>query len=350
MAIDLSGVVTWLKGWFYEKSEVYKKEETYSKSEVNNALSGKLNSNLVTANKMLVTGNNGDVELADKPVIPDISGKIDTAGTGLSKSGTTLNHSNSITAQTSPVFKKFKYDNTGHITGTSDVGAYDLPSHNHSISNIISLQSELDGLDTRIDSLESIKAIEVVSTLPTASSSTMNRLYIISENSKINVYYTEQNGSSYAWHKMDSDILDELSLDWSEIENNPFSSSTPSSFATSGHSHGNISNDGLLSIRDASGEIKTLFVGMSSTTANRLVWTDKLDSEVIKNTVALGNIGTGVQASQKAINTAINTAIGTINTNIASKQDIGDCITSIELVPKSDDSTGAIRLYYGDEE
>ena len=66
----------------------------------------------------------------------DISGKIDTAGTGLSKSGTTLNHSNSVTALTTASFKKVKYDSQGHITGTSDVGASDLPSHNHTKSQI----------------------------------------------------------------------------------------------------------------------------------------------------------------------------------------------------------------------
>lgn len=60
-----------------------------------------------------------------------ISGKIDTAGTGLSKSGTTLNHSNSITAVTTAAFKKIKYDAQGHITGTADVSASDLPSHTH---------------------------------------------------------------------------------------------------------------------------------------------------------------------------------------------------------------------------
>ena len=61
-----------------------------------------------------------------------ISGKIDSAGTGLSKSGTTLNHSNSITALTTASFKKVKYDSQGHITGTSDVSASDLPTHTHS--------------------------------------------------------------------------------------------------------------------------------------------------------------------------------------------------------------------------
>ena len=48
--------------------------------------------------------------------IPDVSGKIDTAGTGLSKSGTTLNHSNSVTAQTTQALYPIKIDAQGHIS------------------------------------------------------------------------------------------------------------------------------------------------------------------------------------------------------------------------------------------
>ena len=66
----------------------------------------------------------------------DISGKIDTAGTGLSKSGTTLNHSNSINARTTAALKKYKYDAQGHITEESDISASDLPSHTHSINDV----------------------------------------------------------------------------------------------------------------------------------------------------------------------------------------------------------------------
>jgi len=47
--------------------------------------------------------------------IPDVSGKIDTAGTGLSKSGTTLNHSNSVTAQTTQAVYPITIDAQGHI-------------------------------------------------------------------------------------------------------------------------------------------------------------------------------------------------------------------------------------------
>ena len=45
--------------------------------------------------------------------------KVDTAGTGLSKSGTTINHSNSTTAKTTQGFAQIAYDAQGHITGST---------------------------------------------------------------------------------------------------------------------------------------------------------------------------------------------------------------------------------------
>ena len=51
-----------------------------------------------------------------------------SAGSGLSLSGTTFNHSNSVTAVTSAVFKKITYDAQGHITGTSNVVKGDIPA------------------------------------------------------------------------------------------------------------------------------------------------------------------------------------------------------------------------------
>lgn len=68
--------------------------------------------------------------------IPDVSGKIDTAGSGLSKSGTTLNHTNSVTAGTAGTSSATSgstlavpyvtYDAQGHITGSG--------THTHTIS------------------------------------------------------------------------------------------------------------------------------------------------------------------------------------------------------------------------
>lgn len=45
--------------------------------------------------------------------------------------GVTISHSNSITAATSAVFKKITYDTNGHITGTANVTASDIPSLNY---------------------------------------------------------------------------------------------------------------------------------------------------------------------------------------------------------------------------
>lgn len=69
------------------------------------------------------------------------NGKIDTAGTGLSKSGTTLNHSNSVTAKTTAGAYKIKYDSSGHITGTSSLSYSDVgaASSGHSHSDYESL-------------------------------------------------------------------------------------------------------------------------------------------------------------------------------------------------------------------
>jgi len=432
MSVDLKGIIDWLNGWFYRKEEV------------NTYLNAKANKNLTNANMNVVTDSSGNITTEAKPTIPDVSGKIDTAGTGLSKSGTTLNHSNSITAQTSNVFKKFKYDAQGHITGTANVDASDLPSHNHPISNITNLQTNLDNkvdkvtgkglstedytsaeksklanieaeanktvvdsalsssstnpvqnkviqsalngkansthshtttqiidgntyssftpeddtqseinkaIDTAIGDLSNIRAIEVVSDKGTASADKLGKLFIVSENSKVNVYYVKQSGTgssaTYSWEKMDTDILDELSIDWSDVLNNPFSSSTPSSFANASHNHGYINNDGTLTQRLTGSSMNGILVLNRS---NEIVYNSILPFGFVRAQISYSNIGYDGSGSQADVDSAINTTIGTMKTNIAGKQNIGDCITSIELVPKSDDETGAIRLYYGDEE
>lgn len=71
-----------------------------------------------TANRTLTLPNaTGTIALtSDIPSVPDVSGKIDTAGTGLSKSGTTLNHSNSVTAQATQAVYPIKIDAQGHIS------------------------------------------------------------------------------------------------------------------------------------------------------------------------------------------------------------------------------------------
>lgn len=93
---------------------------------------------------IILPDNSGTIALTSD--IPDVSGKIDTAGTGLSKSGTTLNHSNSVTAGTAGTSSATSgstlavpyvtYDAQGHITATG--------THTHTISGFLTSSSTLD--------------------------------------------------------------------------------------------------------------------------------------------------------------------------------------------------------------
>lgn len=255
--------------------------------------------------------------------------EIDTKIGGLQSQINNKAETSTVTSLTTTV--NGKADKTGGVAQVTDANA-----NNYTNIGVIpansSQQSINSAINNAIGNLKSIKAIEVVSTLPTASADTMGKLYIISEDSKINVYYTEQNGTSYAWHKMDADILDELSIDWYDIDNKP------TTFTPSTHKHGNISNNGAISASSTGNPNKII-----GTDSYNTLWSfSQIGTNQSVESNALSNIGTNANASQSTINTAINTKIG-------SKQDKGDCVTSIELVPKSQDATGAIKLYYGDE-
>ena len=79
---------------------------------------GTVGTNSLTANRTwTLPDKTGTIALTTD--LPDISGKIDTAGTGLSKSGTTLNHSNSVTAQTTQAVYPITIDAQGHIASYS---------------------------------------------------------------------------------------------------------------------------------------------------------------------------------------------------------------------------------------
>lgn len=67
----------------------------------------------------MITGSSG---ITVTPHTIKIGGDNGTTING----GVTISHSNSITAQTSTVFKKFSYDANGHITGVANVAASDI--------------------------------------------------------------------------------------------------------------------------------------------------------------------------------------------------------------------------------
>lgn len=199
-------------------------------------------------------------------------------------------------------------------------GIVDTRAENYTnISTSFSVDTTQDeinsAINTRLGELSSIDALVMVDSLGTASASTMGSLYVINEDSKINFYWTKRSGTSgsytYAWEKMDTDILDELVVNWSDVQNKP------SSFTPSSHAHGYIQNDGTINA-SASGVSITSYG--NATEYNGTIpllkapnGTIKIGNIPIKYTFdvsAHSNIGSSSGADQGTINTAIDTALG----------------------------------------
>ena len=159
----ISGIVTWLKGWFYDKDEITTKE---------NALQTQIN------NK----ASQSDLNTLSSTV----SGKADSVHT----------HSSTDVTEASAL---------------SNIGT----SANATQSAINSK------LDTIVGNLTGADIIKVVTALPTASASTMNALYLLSSNSQYDIYITVENSGSYSWEKLDDDVLSDLSIAWSDVNNRP---------------------------------------------------------------------------------------------------------------------------------
>lgn len=84
----------------------------------------------------------------------------------------------------------------------------------------------------KIDVLEHIEVIQVVTDKGEASQETMNKLFIEVKSEKVDVYYTrydEEEG--YYWVKMDDNILDDLNINWNDVQNKP------ATFPPSEHTH-----------------------------------------------------------------------------------------------------------------
>lgn len=137
---------------------------------------------------------------------------------------------------------KASSSHTHSATEVTDANANNY-THIGTLTSGASQQAINSAIDTALSSLSSINAIVIcgdISNRPTASVNTMGKLYICTESSKVNVYYTVENDGAYSWHKLDTDILDEYETYWNDIQNKP------DSFTPSSHTHGNITNAGAI--------------------------------------------------------------------------------------------------------
>ena len=272
MATVIKDVVTWLKQWFYTESEV-------------DTITGGLQT--------------------------QINNKADTST--VNNKGDKSNGANQITD-----------NNSANYT---NIGTLSAGATQQTINNAI---------NTKIGTLMEADWIVIVSTLPTASASTMGKLYLVpitgaSGGNKFTEYITVEDSGSYDWEKLGEISGSGLSVDWADI------TSKPSTFTPSDHTHGAITNDGKLDSTSVTYNYPNdKIVIKASGYDGALKPVSQLPCSILLDTTAHPNIGTNAYVSQSAINLAIDSVLG----GKASKSEaLG---TTITLVNKGETNEGCI--------
>ena len=199
---------------------------------------------------------------------------------------------------------------TGSYTDLEDIPETFAPSsHGHAASEITdanaytnlqtsanSTQSAINyAIDAKIGALLSVELIEVAATRPTASASTMNKLYLVPEStSKTNdayeIFVTVEDDGSYDWEKVDTARID------------------LSGKADIDHVHGNLTNDGKI------GTNADYFV--TTTTGGAVTSQEKI-----------GNISTSGAIGTAADKVVVTTTSGVLTTS--------DMVTEMDTVINS---------------
>lgn len=170
---------------------------------------------------------------------------------------------------------------SAHEHSSADVK--DANAHSNLGTSANATQSAINtAIDTKIGSLLSVELVEVASTRPTASASTMNKLYLVPEadaetDDAYEVFVTVEDDGSYSWEKIDTtriDLSGYVTTDDSRLSD----ARTPLS-----HTHGNVTNDGK--IGSDSGKVVVTTTGGALTTSD---WVTEVDN-VIQQLTQYGN-------------------------------------------------------------
>ena len=145
---------------------------------------------------------------------------------------------------------------TAHTQASSTIT--DTNTYNN-IGNTANTQEAINiAIDSKLASMANIELVTVVSSLPTASASTLNKLYLVAESTSktqdnYEIFITVKSGSTYSWEKVDTARID-LTNYVTTTDTRLSDARTPLS-----HTHGNVTNDGK--IGTASGKIITTGTG-----------------------------------------------------------------------------------------
>ena len=201
-----------------------------------------------------------------------------------------------------------KADKTNGASQITDTSAGSYTNISSTLTNA-STQAEINSaINTKIGTLMGVDWIIVVSELPTASASTMGKLYLVaisgSGDNNFKEYVTVETSGAYSWEKLGEISGSGLSVDWSDITNKP------SSFTPASHTHGQVTNDGKITstaVTVASGDDIVITDASDSSKIKRVA---NLLASHIKDGTAHSNIGSSANDTQATINGAIDTALG----------------------------------------
>ena len=306
-----------------------------------------------------------------------LSGKVDSTDSRLTNSRTPTAHNQA----SSTITDSNTYNNIGNTTNTLD--------------NILS------NINTKLGSLASIELVEVTTDKGTANANTMNKLYLVAEstsatNDNYEIFVTVRTGTSgnynYAWEKIDTARIDLsnylttanasqtyvakeagkglFSGSYSDLTNKPSYTATVTSSTTGAVKIGSIningsnvdiySKDTIYTHPTPSGlgGAKTSGLYKISTDAKgHVTGTSSATSNDLIDANAHSNIGTNADSTQGAINTATDTKIGNINAKLSNQEIIleyqeivGNTITLPTLydLTYGENYTGDVYVDWGD--
>ena len=353
--INIDGVVTWLKNWFYDKTEI----TGFLNNKANQSDLQTTNGNLANLSSTVenkvdkITGKGLSTEdfttaLKDKLDGIEAQANKTTVDSALSSTSTNPLQNKAINSALSG---KASTSHAHYIGNSSSDNGSLFIYPNGDGQNPAHLGAWLHALEAEVDNLTNIDLVEIVTTLPTASSETMNKLYLVAKSSGstqdyYDIYITvqhENNGNyTYTWEKIDDFDLQNLSIGWDNVTNKP------STFTPSSHTHGQISDEGKITsaaVTVASGDNIVITDASDSSKVKRVA---NLLASHIKDSTAHTNIGSSANADQNTINGAIDTALGGKG---AKTDDVDwtyndDGFTNgVKLVDKTTNANGRITLH-----
>lgn len=162
-----------------------------------------------TANRFVVTDNSKNISLKEKLGNITIDGTIGNASNKI------------ITTTTNGVLQA---SDDISVSKTIDENANSY-THIGALSSSASQQDINSALNSVIGALKGVEFIKITNNKGTASADTMNKLFIDISGSTTDIYYTKSTttneNTTYSWVKLEDNILEDISVDWSDITNKP---------------------------------------------------------------------------------------------------------------------------------